>query len=132
VTISNNSIFAPSATNVQTGFRRIELLPAGNNGTDPFTLGVKTLHWSVMKDASRPLNLSHEYQIVFLEDNKFSTNQFNLRTGTLLDVNVTDPDTLNLFGNANQFKSPPQLLFSTPFTAGEFHNFAMTLDFTKK
>lgn len=61
---SDQSIFAPSATNVQTGFRRAELIPASNNGTDPSTVGVKTLHFSIMKDAQRPLNLSHEYQMV--------------------------------------------------------------------
>lgn len=62
--LSDQSIFAPSATNIQTGFRRAELIPASNNGTDPSTVGVKTLHFSIMKDAARPLNLSHEYQMV--------------------------------------------------------------------
>jgi hypothetical protein len=132
VTISNNSVFAPSATNVQTGFRRLELVPASNNGNDSSSVGVKTLHWSIMKDPIRPINLTHEYQVVFMEDAAFSTNQFNLRTGNLLDVTVANPDMLNVFGNANFFKSPPALLFSTPFTNGVFHNFAMMLDFTKK
>lgn len=62
--LSDQSIFAPSATNIQTGFRRAELIPASNNGTDPSTTGVQTLHFSLMKDAQRPLNLSHEYQMV--------------------------------------------------------------------
>lgn len=123
VTISDASIF-----NGQTGFRRAELIPASNSGADASTLGVKTLHFSLRKDAQRPLNLSHEYQLVFLEDSAFTTNQFVLKTGTILGgaANV-DPDTLQLFGNVNQ--NPPQVLFSTPFTAGVFHNFAVTLDF---
>ncbi|PKS05998.1 hypothetical protein jhhlp_007831 [Lomentospora prolificans] len=125
VTISDDSIFAPSADNVQTGFRRAELLPASNDGTDPSTTGVKTLHFSLMKDNARPFNLSHEYQLVFLESNDFSTNQIVLKTGTILGVNTADPDTLQLFGNVNQ----GNLLFSTPFTAGVFHNFGITLDF---
>lgn len=83
VTISDASIFAPSPTNVQTGFRRAELLPASNTGTDLSTAGVKTLHFSLMKDDCRPLNNSHEYQLVFLETNDFSTNQFALKTGTI-------------------------------------------------
>ncbi|KAK3938689.1 hypothetical protein QBC46DRAFT_291977 [Diplogelasinospora grovesii] len=124
VTISDKSIF-----NGQTGFRRAELLPASNSGTDPSTQGVKTLHFSVMKDAQRPLNLSHEYQLVFLESNDFSTNQVVLKTGTILGQATADPDTLQLFGNVNA--NPPQVLFSTPFTAGTFLNFAVTLDFNK-
>ncbi|KAK7926815.1 hypothetical protein PG985_003813 [Apiospora marii] len=131
VTINDKSIFAPSATNVQTGFRRAELLIASNSGTDASTQGVKTLHFSVMKDAARPLNLTHEYQLVFLEDNSFSTNQFVLKTGTILGGDATaDPDTLQLFGNVNS--KPLQTLFSTKFTEGVFHNFAVTNDFNKK
>ncbi|KAI0131859.1 hypothetical protein BJ170DRAFT_223082 [Xylariales sp. AK1849] len=127
VTISDESIFAPSADNVQTGFRRAELLLASNTGTDNSTAGVKTLHFSLMKDANRPLNLSHEYQLVFLESNDFSTNQFVLKTGTILGAQTADPDTLQLFGNVNE--DPVQVLFSSPFTEDVFHNFAVTLDF---
>ncbi|KAK4205001.1 hypothetical protein QBC40DRAFT_303021 [Triangularia verruculosa] len=123
VTISDDSVF-----NGQTGFRRAELLPASNSGTDPSTTGIKTLHFSLAKDDTRPLNLSHEYQLVFLESNDFSTNQFVLKTGTILGGDATvNPDTLQLFGNVNQ--NPPQLLFSVPFLSGVFHNFAVTLDF---
>ncbi|KAI1349969.1 hypothetical protein F5Y01DRAFT_326814 [Xylaria sp. FL0043] len=124
---SDDSIFAPSADNVQTGFRRAELLIASNDGTDASTTGVKTLHFSVMKDANRALNLAHEYQLVFLESNDFSTNQFVLKTGTILGADTADPDTLQLFGNVNA--NPVQTLFSTPFTEDVFHNFAVTLDF---
>lgn len=116
---------------MQLGFRRAELLPASNNGTDPSTQGVKSLHFSLMKDAARPLNLSHEYQLVFVESNDFSTNQFVLKTGTMLDTATqggVDPDSLILFGNVKQ----SQQLFSTPFTEGVFHNFGLTLDFNAK
>ncbi|EPE10934.1 hypothetical protein F503_06029 [Ophiostoma piceae UAMH 11346] len=128
VTISDASIFAPSADNVQTGFRRAELLPASNSGTDASTLGVKTLHFSLMQDPQRPLNLTHEYQLVFLESADFSTNQLVLKTGTIIgSTDGVDPNTLQLFGNVNA--NPPQVLFSTPFTPGVFNNFAVTLDF---
>nr|XP_036577089.1 uncharacterized protein CTRU02_12984 [Colletotrichum truncatum]KAF6783968.1 hypothetical protein CTRU02_12984 [Colletotrichum truncatum] len=123
VTINDKSIF-----NNQTGFRRAELVPASNSGTDPSTTGVKTLHFSIAKDPQRLLNTSHEYQMAFLESNDFSTNQVVLKTGTILGGKTADPDTLQLFGNVNTKPSPP-LLFTTPFTAGVTHNFAMTLDF---
>ncbi|KAJ0359124.1 hypothetical protein COL154_008534 [Colletotrichum chrysophilum] len=129
VTINDKSIFAPSETNVQVGFRRAEMLPLSNDGKDASTQGVKTLHFSLMKDAQRPLNLSHEYQLVFLESADFSTNQVVLKTGTILGQNTADPDTLQLFGNVNS--SPVPELFKTKFTEGVFHNFAVKLDFTK-
>ncbi|KAK2033189.1 hypothetical protein LX32DRAFT_635599 [Colletotrichum zoysiae] len=128
VTISDKSIFAPSANNVQIGFRRAEMLPASNDGTDPSTDGVKTLHFSLMKDAQRPLNLSHEYQLVFLESADFSTNQIVLKTGSILGQATADPDTLQLFGNVNS--NPVPELFQTKFTPGVFHNFGVKLDFT--
>ena len=81
-------------------------------------------------DAQRPLNLSHEYQLAFLESQDFSTNQIVLKTGTILGQATANPNLLQLFGNVNA--NPPQVLFSTPFTAGVFNNFAVTLDFTQK
>ncbi|KXH33788.1 hypothetical protein CSAL01_09299 [Colletotrichum salicis] len=124
VTISDQSIF-----NKQTGFRRAELIPSTNTGTDESTTGVKTLHFSLSKDVQRPLNLSHEYQLAFLESNDFSTNQVVLKTGTILGGDATvDPDTLQLFGNVNTKPAPP-VLFSTPFAENTIHNFAVTMDF---
>lgn len=129
MTINDTSIFAPSETNVQVGFRRVELSPGPNNGTDPSTLGVKTLHFSIMADVTRPLNYSHEYQLVFIESADFSTNQFVLKTGTFLDGPITaDPKTLVLVGNVND--KPIKTLFTMPFTDGVWHNFALTLNFT--
>ncbi|KAL2876627.1 hypothetical protein SGCOL_008206 [Colletotrichum sp. CLE4] len=124
VTISDQSIF-----NKQTGFRRADLIPSTNTGTDESTTGVKTLHFSLSKDVQRPLNLSHEYQLAFLESNDFSTNQVVLKTGTILGGDATvDPDTLQLFGNVNTKPAPP-ILFSTPFAENTIHNFAVTMDF---
>lgn len=128
VTLSDASIFAPSATNVQLGFRRAELMPLSNNGSDASTTGIKTLHFSIMKDTSRPLNLSHEYQIAFLESSDFSTNQFVLKTGTILDSNNTDSNVLRVVGNVNRGATE---LFTTAFTDG-WHNFGLKLDFTAK
>jgi hypothetical protein len=130
ITLSDASIFAPSATNIQTGFRRAELLPASNNGTDPSTSGIKTLHFSVMKDTARSLNLSHEYQLVFLESADFATNQVVLKTGTISGQPAgQNPNLLVLQSNVNENRGN---LFTTNFTAGTWHNFGVVLDFTKK
>jgi hypothetical protein len=66
VTISNTSIFRAGGR-LQTGFRRAGLLFRDDNndeGTDPADSGVVTFHWSVRQDASKPLNLTHEYMNV--------------------------------------------------------------------
>lgn len=70
---------------------------------------------------------THETKIPYLYSD-FSTNQVVLKTGTLLDQDTKDPDTLMFFGNVND----GNLLFSTPFTEDVFHNFGVTLDFDKK
>jgi hypothetical protein len=61
VTLSDGSIFAPSADNIQRGFRRSELLPTEN--ASAAVSGVKTWHLSLKRDESRPLNYSHEYYL---------------------------------------------------------------------
>jgi hypothetical protein len=130
VTINDKSIFTPSPTNVQTGFRRAELMPASNTGTDPSTTGVKTVHFSVMKDPAKPLNTSHEYQLFFLESSDYSTNQVVLKYGTIIGGNSgANPDTLFLVGNVNA--SPVKTIYSTRFAPGVWHNFGITLDFNK-
>ncbi|SZF01026.1 unnamed protein product [Blumeria hordei] len=121
VTISDKSIF-----NDQVGFRRAEVLPVSVTGddTDPSSLGIKTLHFSLKSDPLKALNTSHEYQLVFMEDSAFSTNQFVLKTGTILGQKQ-DPKDLVLMGNVDD----GEILFTTPFTAGVFHNFALKLNF---
>ncbi|KFY89290.1 hypothetical protein V498_06467 [Pseudogymnoascus sp. VKM F-4517 (FW-2822)] len=133
VTIDDSSIFAPSPDNVQIGFRRAELLPATNTGSDPATTGIKTLHFSVRADTSRPLNYTHEYQLAFLESADYSTNQFALKTGSIIDD--SDPrghlkkKWLRLVGNvAND--NGGKTLFEIPF-GKDWHNFGLRLDFTK-
>ncbi|PBP16380.1 hypothetical protein BUE80_DR012832 [Diplocarpon rosae] len=129
VTIDDQSIFAPSPTNVQVGFRRAELQIDSNNGTDSSTTGIKTLHFSVRKDNARPLNTSHEYQLVFLEDASYSANQFVLKTGTIDGQPAgQDPNLLVLVSNTNV--KPSVNFFNTSFTENVWHNFGLTLDFT--
>jgi len=126
VTISDASIFRPGAAEPQSAVRRAELMPASSNG---LTVGVKTLHFSLQPDATRPLNVSHEYLLVFLETADFSANQFRIKTGTLLGSNGADRDNLLVLGNS---KAGNQVLFSTPFVDGVFTNLALKLDFDEK
>lgn len=131
VTIDDRSIFTPSPDNRQVGFRRAELLPKPLNATDSVT-GIKTLHWSLKTDHSRPLNYSHEYQLVWLENQDYSANQFTIGTGTPYGSNNTSPreaKTLFLLGTSDS--SPQQTLWKTPFTDGVWHNFGLVLDYNR-
>lgn len=101
-----------------------------NSGTDASTLGLKTLHFSLQKNPARPLNTSHEYQLAFVEDNSFSTNQFVLKTGTILGGVVgADPNRLVLQGNIARGGAE---LFSVDFKEGVWQNFGLVLDFDAK
>jgi hypothetical protein len=128
VTINDNSIFVPGdAASAQTAVRRTELNPRDDLVADNVTTtGVQALHFSIMPSATNPLNTSHEYSLVFLERADFAANIFMLRTGTLLGSNGSTANDLVLQGNT---ADGTQTLFSTPFSPGEFTNFALLMDF---
>ncbi|WDK16872.1 hypothetical protein CGRA01v4_08155 [Colletotrichum graminicola] len=82
-------------------------------------------HFSVQRDATKPLNYTHEYQIVNLELKDFSFHQFGECTG------VDNGNEIAIFGN---FKAtlPEKIFPSTPSVDGQFENFVMKLDFNAK
>lgn len=128
VTINDRSIFTPSPDNRQTGFRRAELLSQPLNATDSVT-GIKTLHWSLKTDHFRPLDYSHEYQLVWLESQDYSANQFTIGTGTPYGSNKLSPrEAKTLFLLGTSAAGPQQILWKTPFTEGVWHNFGLVLD----
>jgi hypothetical protein len=129
VTIDDRAIFTPSPTNAQVGFRRNELLPQPANVNDSVT-GIKTLHFSIRTDNLRPLNYSHEYQLVWLESQDYSADQFSLNTGTIYGetgVSKKQAKMLQLRGTSSA--NPQQTLWQTPFTDGVWHNLGLVLDF---
>jgi hypothetical protein len=85
------------------------------------------MHFSIATDASRPLNTSHSYQVVFLETAEFATHQFDVRMGTGEGADGTN---IVVNGNSKTSGGAPTL-FATPMTTG-FNNFAVTMDFDKK
>jgi hypothetical protein len=104
-------------------------MPLSNDGTDASTLGVKTLHFSLMKDSARPLNTSHEYQIVFLESADFSTNQIVVKHGTISGAAAgADPNLLVVQSNVKDATD----LFSVVFKDDVWQNFGLVLDFDQK
>lgn len=102
--------------------------PANNNANDTSS-GIKTLHFSIKPSADRPLNVSHEYLMVFLERADFGANLVALKTGTQIGSNGTTKNDLLLLGNSAKGVNT---LFSTPFTEGVFTNFALKMDFVQK
>jgi hypothetical protein len=133
VTLNNQSIFL-AGTQLQYGFRRSELIPGTNNGTDATTVGVITYHWSIRTDPTRPLNYTHEYHPAWHETNDYSSSQFTFQTGKYFSQSneihgPTNPYTLRFAGRQT---SPETVFFSTPFTKDVWHNFAITLSYTAK
>lgn len=118
----------------QTGFRRIGMIPSAATTKDNITTtGVKTVHISFMTDTAKPLNRSHEYQVAWLESADYSTNQFDIKMGTILGQEANGGDNIVIQGNQNGKPSGKvQNLFVAPLTNSIWHNFAFTLDFDKK
>ncbi|BFZ56222.1 hypothetical protein PYCC9005_003266 [Savitreella phatthalungensis] len=112
IEIDDRSIFSPSPGNVQTGFRRAELLPKMNPVNGTVYMG-----FEIQRDLSKDLDSQrHEYQLVWLETADYSTNQFVLKV---------NKGSLELYGNLS--KGGP-LLKTVDFTAG-WHKWAIELDF---
>ncbi|KPM34483.1 hypothetical protein AK830_g12087 [Neonectria ditissima] len=119
VTIADESIFMK-----QNGFRRAGLqFNEDANEDSPASEGVVTLHFSLLQDESRPLNLSHEYLNVWHEAADYSSNQFNFQTGAMIDQPTLPKDTYKLLDRTNKE------IWSTPILPGSWQNFAITLDF---
>jgi hypothetical protein len=75
VSIDNSSVFIPGGnlSNAQNGFRRTELIAWKNFSIPELTaisqVNTTAFHFSIAMDDSKPLNYTHEYQIVFIEPN---------------------------------------------------------------
>jgi len=72
ISIDNSSVFVPGGniSNAQFGFRRTELIAQLNSTTQLTAIsqvGTTAFHFSIAADDSKPLNLTHEYQVVFIE-----------------------------------------------------------------
>ncbi|KAJ7258803.1 hypothetical protein B0H12DRAFT_1109618 [Mycena haematopus] len=134
IKIDNTSVFVPGGGPPQFGFRRTELI-AQKNGNSTFLdgemeTGVSTFHFSIQKDLSRPLNYSHEYQIVFIEPSD-GTHVFGIQLGSPF----TDPTLALPAANAHSFKvldHALNVLFKTPFVPLIWHNFAITVDWDNR
>ncbi|KAK2778630.1 hypothetical protein CKAH01_11704 [Colletotrichum kahawae] len=126
INIDDKSVFIPKGGEAQSNIRRADLLPSIRSQlNDVAVTGVRTLHFSIQRDATKSLNVTHDYQVVNLESKDFSFHQFDVRTGA---ENAQDIAT---FGNSKA-TAKPEKIFSTPFGVGKFENFAIKMDFTAK
>lgn len=73
VSIDNSSVFTPgnNPDNAQFGFRRTELIAQKNFSVAELTeisqVNTTAFHFSIAMDDSKPLNFTHEYQVLFIE-----------------------------------------------------------------
>ncbi|KAK1659526.1 hypothetical protein BDP55DRAFT_707506 [Colletotrichum godetiae] len=123
INIDDKSVFVPKGGEAQSNIRRADLLPSIRSQlNDVAVTGVRTMHFSIQRDATKPLNASHDYQVFNLESKDFSFHQIDVRTG------ADNGNEIAVFGNSKT--TPPAKIFSTPFGEGQFENFAIKMDFT--
>ncbi|CAA7261556.1 unnamed protein product [Cyclocybe aegerita] len=131
--IDNSSIFTPGGF-AQNGFRRTDII--AQQGGSPANLlnitqvGTTVFHFSVKTDETRPLNDTHEYQPVFIEPND-GTHIFDLQLGSPF----TNPTGDLPAANARNFRvrnHAGQTLFESELTNGNWHNFAVQVDWDNR
>ncbi|KZM18428.1 uncharacterized protein EKO05_0007699 [Ascochyta rabiei] len=120
VTISDQSIFQK-----QNGFRRAGLQFTSDSPDGPGGKGIKTLHFSVKQDPTRPLNLTHEYLNVWHEAADYSNNQFQFQAGTLIDNAASKKQNFKILDRAGK------QIWTIPIDFKRWQNFAINLDYTK-
>jgi hypothetical protein len=154
IRIDNTSVFVPGGGPPQYGFRRTEFIAQVNGSSTALDaemeVGVSVFHFSIKEDLLRPLNYSHEYQIVFIEPSD-GTHVFGIQLGALSAPSAydnahaewilrtgspfTDPTGKLPARNARSFKvldHALNVLFSTPFLPLVWHNFAITVDWDNR
>ncbi|KAG8759190.1 hypothetical protein FRC11_002412 [Ceratobasidium sp. 423] len=128
VKVDNTSVFVPggNVANSQFGFRRTEILAQNQNITSMET-GTTVFHLSVMRDTSKPLNTSHEYQFSFLEV-PTGNHVFSMSTGTPFSIPATSPDSEDA-NNIRILDFSNKAIYSAPFPAdGSWTNLAIQVD----
>ncbi|KAJ0327346.1 hypothetical protein COL5a_006139 [Colletotrichum fioriniae] len=122
INIDDKSVFIPKGGEAQANIRRADLLPSIRSQlNDVAVTGVRTMHFSIQRDATKPLNFTHDYQVFNLESKDFSFHQIDVRTG------ADNGNEIAVFGNSKT--TPAAKIFSTPFGEGQFENFAIKMDF---
>ncbi|KAH7320512.1 hypothetical protein B0J17DRAFT_583011 [Rhizoctonia solani] len=127
VRIDNSSVFVPgnNPDNSQWGFRRTEII-AQNNRT-MLQSGKTVWHFSIMRDEARPLNLTHEYQIVFAEPDDGS-HVFGIKVGSSFTVPTAPKLPTKTARNLEVLDHALNVLYSTTFDPNAWHNFAIQVD----
>lgn len=125
--INDQSIFVPGG-NAQLGFRRSELIPKGNTGDDDATTGIATLHFSLRTDPAKKLNVTHQYELIFLEAADYASHIFAFKAGTPRDGRQTQySNGLRLESSTKAGNS--RTLYEINFTDDVWHNFAVQINF---
>lgn len=127
VRIDNSSVFVPGGNpaNSQWGFRRTEVI-AQNNRT-MLESGKTVWHFSIMRDDARPLNYSHEYQIVFIEPDDGS-HVFGVKVGSSFTVPTASKLPTVTAHNLEILDHALNVIYSTAFDHRTWHNFAVQVD----
>ncbi|KAF5319950.1 hypothetical protein D9611_011074 [Ephemerocybe angulata] len=132
VFIGNTSIFVPGqgTGTPQTGFRRTELIAQRNGSASllkpDICSGKKAFHFSLLQETMKPLDLLHEYQVVFVEPGDGS-HVFGVQLGSPF-TNPTGPLPSKDAGHIKVLAHDLRVLYKTPFRDDTWHNFAVVVD----
>ncbi|KAJ2933820.1 hypothetical protein H1R20_g3276, partial [Candolleomyces eurysporus] len=125
VFIGNSSVFKPGSGQPQTGFRRTELIAQRNGSAAALkpiiSSGRKAFHFSMLMETIKPLDLIHEYQVVFIEPSDGS-HVFGVQLGPLP---AKDAGYIKILDHSLN------VIYKTPFRDAAWHNFAVIVDWDK-
>ncbi|CUA77093.1 hypothetical protein RSOLAG22IIIB_12538 [Rhizoctonia solani] len=127
VKIDNSSEFVPgnNPANSQWGFRRTEIL--GENNRTMLQTGKTVWHFSIMPNEEHPLNLTHEYQLTFIEPSD-GVHVFSVRIGSPFTIPTAPKLPTETAGSLRVLNHALETLYTTPFDAETWHNFAIQVD----
>lgn len=83
---------------------------------------------------AKPLNVSHQYELVFIETNDYSSHVWTIKAGTPFGSSVhpsREAKYLRL-ESSNAGGKAGKTLFQVPWLTSTWHNFAITTDWVNK
>ena len=106
-------------------------MPITNNGTDPTVNGVTTHHFSLRPDFARPLNISHQYELVFIETNDYASHVWTIKAGTPFGEKKSAKSNKLRLESSTAGGVAGTDLFTVDWEISTWHNFAVQVDWVK-
>lgn len=106
-------------------------MPISNSGDDATVQGVTTFHFSLRPDFARPLNISHQYELVFYETQDYSSHVWTIKAGTPFGEKKSRKSTKLRLESSTAGGVAGKDLFEVDWETSTWHNFAVQVDWVK-